>query len=342
MKRSHTITGTVVNVFKDHSHHDKTQHFHLVNDSGNKSLWALENQQPVRIGHRVKLYTRGSRVPRFVLVDSDYVTRIQHDRSKVDPWFEGTTAQELLAGILKAPTDLLPRRVLGDYLANDQPFDGARALGLAILRSLEEQGTFFLPLEKRKSLAPFTCAFEGILYGRDPLKTDSDAAQSWLGMTKVFGNPVRGERTKRTDSGTFIRCFADLWHWLKKEVGCFQRTNMLVSPILGAEDRPPFRTDWKEFLDRQNIHERLMWMDTVRYNPPMGYHTKLDTRSAAAYLDMPVAELRRLNRAGVIRGEESIFRFLHPDLPSSKKTGDDMFEQVDLEDYLEKQWVVTD
>jgi hypothetical protein len=342
MKKTYTITGTVVSVLKEHWHQGVTQYFHLVNDKGNKSLWALENQQLIRIGHRVKLSARESRVPRFVLVDSEYVTRIQHDRSKVDPWFEGTTAQDLLAGILKAHTDLLPRRVLGDYLANDQPFDGARALGLAILRSLEEQGTFFLPLDKRKSLAPFTCAFKGILYGREPQKADSEAAQMWLGMTRVFGEPVRGERTKRPDSGTFIRCFADLWHWVKKQVGCFQTTNMLVSPILGAEDRPPFRTDWKEFLDRQNIHERLMWMDTVRYNPPIGYHTKLGTRSAAAYLDMPVAELRRLNRAGVIRGEESIFRFLHPDLPSSKKTGDDMFEQVDLEDYLEKQWVVTD
>lgn len=333
-------TGTVVEVLKTLELVNSVQRFHLVTDKGNKSLWAVENGPPIRIGHRINLEANDCHVPRFALVTSSYVAQIFPNRARIHPWFKGPTALGFLAAILKDPLDRLPRSVLGDHLVNDPPFDGARALGLAIQRSLEEKGTFFLPLDKRRKLAPFTCACNGILYGRDPLKTEAKAAQMWLGMTRIFGEPVRGERTKRPDSGTFIRCFADLWHWVKKQVGCFQTTNMLVSPILGAEDRPPFRTDWKEFLDRQNIHERLMWMDTVRYNPPMGYHTKLGTRSAAAYLDMPVAELRRLNRAGVIRGEESIFRFLHPDLPSSKKTGDDMFEQVDLEDYLEKRWVV--
>lgn len=298
MKKPHTTTGTVVNVLKEHWHQGDTQYFHLVNDCGNKSLWALENQQPVRIGHRVKLSTPEPRVPQFALVNAEYAPRVQHDRTKIHSWFEGTTARELLAGILKDPTDHLPRKVLGDHLANDQPFDGAKALGLVILKSLDEHGTFFLPLDNRKSLAPFTCACNGILYGRDPSTTDSDAAQSWLGMTRFFGDPVRGERTKRLANGTLIRCYADLWHWLKERVGDFQTTNLIIDSILGAEGRPPFRTDWAEFLAHQKIHDQLMLMDTILCNPPLGYHTKLNTRSAAAYLDIPIAELRRLNRAG--------------------------------------------
>ena len=335
-------TGTVVEVLKTLDFVNTVQRFHLVTDKGNKSLWAVENGSPVRIGHRVKIEADESHVPRFALATAQYVAQIFPNRARIHPWFKGPSALGFLAAILKDPSDRLPRSVLGDYLVNEPPFDGARALGLAIQRSLEEEGTFFLPLDLRRRLAPFTCACNGILYGRDPLKAEAKAAQMWLGMSQVFGDPVRSKPSKPKGNGTVIRCFADLWHWVKKEVGCLQRTNMLVSPILGAEDRPPFRTDWKEFLDRQNLHDKLVWMDTVLYNPPIGYQTKLEIRSAAAYLNMSVAELRRLNRASVIRGEVSLFRFLHPDLPSSKRTGDDVFEQVDLEDYLEKHWVVTE
>ena len=342
MKKQHTTIGTVVEVLKEHWPEDKNQYFHLVNDNGNKSLWAVKNQKPIRIGHRVKLSTRENRWPQFALIKSECPTRVQHDRSSIHHWFEGPTARDLLAGILKDPTDRLPRRVLGDHLANDQPFDSAKALGLAILRSLDEQGTFFLPLDKRLGLAPFTCAYNGILYGRDPLKTDSETAQSWLGMTKVFGDPIRGERPKRKDKGTFIQCYADLWQWVQKEVGDFQTTNEVAYSIIEAEDRPPFRTDWAEFLSRQNIREQIISMGSIISYPPPGFHTKLDTRSAAAYLDIPIAELRRLNRTGTILGERSLLRILFPELLSADKTGDKYFEQVDLEDYVEKRWVVAE
>jgi len=333
-------TGTVVEVLKTLDFVNSVQRFHLVTDKGNKSLWALENGPPVRIGHRVKIEADQCHVPRFALATAEHVAQIFPNRARIHPWFKGPTALGFLAAILKDPLDRLPRSVLGDHLVNEPPFDGARALGLAIQRSLEEEGTFFLPLDLRRRLAPFTCACNGILYGRDPLKAEAKAAQMWLGMSKVFGDPVRGKPSKPKGNGTVIRCFADLWHWVKKEVGCFQRTNILVRTILKAKNRPPFRTNWSEFLDWQNVDERLYLLETRMFNPPLGYHTKLDTLSAAAYLNVSVAELRRLNRAGVIRGEVSIFRFLNPDLPSSKRTGDDMFEQVDLEDYLEKQWVV--
>ncbi len=116
-------------------------------------------------------------------------------------------------------------------------------------------------------------------------------------------------------------------------------TNMLVSYIIEAEDRPPFRTDWAEFLSRQNICEQIISMGSIISYPPPGFHTKLDTRSAAAYLDIPTAELRRLNRTGVILGEMSLLRILYPELLSAAKTGDKTFEQVELEDYLETHWV---
>ena len=83
-------------------------------------------------------------------------------------------------------------------------------------------------------------------------------------------------------------------------------------------------------------------MGSVISHPPPGFHTKLDTPSAAAYLDIPIAELRRLNRSGTILGEISLLRILFPELLSAAKTGDKYFEQVDLEDYLEKLWVVAE
>ena len=124
-----------------------------------------------------------------------------------------------------------------------------------------------------------------------------------------------------------------------KKVGDFQMTNMLVSYIIEAEDRPPFRMDWAEFLSRQNIREQIISMGSIVSYPPPGFHTKLDTRSAAAYLDIPIAELRRLNRTGTILGERSLLRILYPELLSADKTGDKTFEQVELEDYLENHWV---
>ena len=83
-------------------------------------------------------------------------------------------------------------------------------------------------------------------------------------------------------------------------------------------------------------------MGSIISYPPPGFHTKLDTRSAAAYLDIPIAELRRLNRTGTILGERSLLRILYPELLSTDKTGDNTFEQFELEDYLEKLWVVAE
>jgi len=236
----------------------------------------------------------------------------------------------------------LPRRVLGDHLANDLPFDGARFLGLAIQRSLEEQGTFLIPTAYRTQLAPFTCACDGILFGRDPVESDSGAAKAWLGMVKVVGEPVRGEWPKRGTIGTIIRCYGDLWNWLTQVVGDYQTTNLLIDSILEDEGRPPFRTDWAEFLANISIRERLARIDSIQYNPPLGFHTKLDVRSAAAYLGMTVAELRRLNRAGIIGGETSILSYLHQAQGRRIKTGNDTFEQVELENYLESHWVVSE
>jgi hypothetical protein len=232
--------------------------------------------------------------------------------------------------------------VLGDHLANDLPFDGARLLGLAIQRSLEEKGTFLIPTAYRAQLAPFTCACDGILFGRDPVESDSDAAKAWLGMVKVVGEPVRGEWPKRGTIGTIIRCYGDLWNWLTQVVGDYQTTNLLNDSILEDEGRPPFRTDWAEFLANISIRERLARIDSIQYNPPLGFHTKLDVRSAAAYLGMTVAELRRLNRAGIIGGETSILSYLHQAQGRRIKTGNDTFEQVELENYLESHWVVSE
>ena len=86
----------------------------------------------------------------------------------------------------------------------------------------------------------------------------------------------------------------------------------------------------------------IISMGSIISYPPPGFHTKLDTRSAAAYLDIPIAELRRLNRTGTILGERSLLRILYPELLSTDKTGDNTFEQFELEDYLEKLWVVAE
>jgi hypothetical protein len=96
MKKPYKVAGTVVEVLKDGWNLGKCQHFHLVNDNGGKSLWVQQDQQTVRIGHRVNLVARENHVDRFALVTAIQATRIEHDLSRIHPLFEGATAGELL------------------------------------------------------------------------------------------------------------------------------------------------------------------------------------------------------------------------------------------------------
>lgn len=327
MSGSHSVEGTVLDVASEIVGFEPDQEFTIISDSGQKIICISNGLNPVRLGHRLTVFTKDFPVPELGMTMAWNVSAIQHDFSEIHPWFESDTAVTLLEKIYRDPEVSLPRRVLGDCLVGDPPFVGAEMLGKMILRSMDAEGTFFPPFEKRRALAPFTCSCNGILYGRTPIESDSIAARKWFSFREIFGEPARNRTPVRQNTGTYMRNFSDLWHWINSKTGNYQTTNTVVYNILGASGRPKFREDWGRFLEEFNLDQHMELLACHLSNPPIGFQTDMDLRCASAYLDIPLAKLNRLVKAGAI--------------PSKDATKNPYpIEQMDLETYLEKRWII--
>lgn len=316
------VTGTVVEVLPAARSDTGQYFFWLATDDGKKMIWVSDYPDHLRVGHRITVFPEEVALPPFLGVWASRALTIRHDTPPLQDWFLTDTGLALLERILAEPEKTLPRQVLADYLAQVIPFEEARLLGTMLHASLGSPGVFYAPLAAREKLLPFTCAWAGLPFGRDPLFSEFPVANRWMELARTFGEPVRTLPLGRPSVGNRFRDYRDLWRWVRKEVCDFQRTNLLVPGIFYREDRPRFGTDWTEFLKTLDIHMAALMVDSVNYNPPLGFHTKMGYREAAAYLDISIAELRRLEQSGAI--------------PAS----DGVFEHMDLESFMESRWIV--
>ena len=302
------------------------EYFHGIDDEGRKALWfAPPGTGRVRVGHRLILESTEFLAPGLGLARPHGILTWDTIQAPLPAWCRLPSPLTLLQRAIREPAERLHRQVLADWLADcGHPLTATLAEALRL--SLRNPETFFLPYPLREQAAPFTCAWDGWLFGNPPTDPGDPVSRLWLDLPESIGPPRRQGRYPEAEPNTTrLRNFRDLWRWIDRNHHAgFSLATWLADRMARSSKRPNYWTDWAEYLRQQDIPGEVA-ESLARPNPfnPGGLHHWLHDMGVRGYLNLTYGQLEQLLKDGT----------LHRDPEYG-------FNHTELERFRESHWVV--